>query len=135
RVSGVLAHRPKLLAVHLTMDPARERIFARLAEPLGQPPGEVVLAVELLDLDPGVREPARIVGTDDRRDGAVLVGGRHTRQVTRGTSRIDAMAPGSPDDVEALLAEQIAYYCARAPEYSRTALPELSVGELGEARA
>ena len=59
------------------MDPARERILAGLAEPLGQRLREVILVVELLDLDPGVREPARIIGTDDRRDRAVLVGGGH----------------------------------------------------------
>jgi demethylmenaquinone methyltransferase/2-methoxy-6-polyprenyl-1,4-benzoquinol methylase len=38
------------------------------------------------------------------------------------------------DDVDALLAEQLAYYRARAPEYSRTAFVELSPGELSTAR-
>lgn len=33
--------------------------------------------------------------------------------------------PSPPDDVEALLAEQIAYYRARAPEYTETAKNEL----------
>jgi hypothetical protein len=32
RVAGVLAHRPQLLAVHLAVDPARERELAGLAE-------------------------------------------------------------------------------------------------------
>jgi trans-aconitate methyltransferase len=44
------------------------------------------------------------------------------------------MATGSPDDVESLLAEQIAYYRARAPEYTETAFPELHAGELPIAR-
>jgi ubiquinone/menaquinone biosynthesis C-methylase UbiE len=38
------------------------------------------------------------------------------------------------DEVEALLAEQVAYYRARAPEYTETAIPELPTGELGRAR-
>jgi demethylmenaquinone methyltransferase/2-methoxy-6-polyprenyl-1,4-benzoquinol methylase len=42
------------------------------------------------------------------------------------------MSAGS--DLEALLAEQVAYYRARAPEYSETAIPELPVGELARAR-
>jgi SAM-dependent methyltransferase len=38
------------------------------------------------------------------------------------------------DDVEALLAEQIAYYRARAPEYEESTYLYLSKGELGRAR-
>jgi demethylmenaquinone methyltransferase/2-methoxy-6-polyprenyl-1,4-benzoquinol methylase len=38
------------------------------------------------------------------------------------------------DDVDALLAEQLAYYRARAPEYSQTAFVELSPGEIHTAR-
>jgi ubiquinone/menaquinone biosynthesis C-methylase UbiE len=37
-------------------------------------------------------------------------------------------------DVEALLAEQVAYYRARAPEYTDTAIPELPTGDLRHAR-
>ena len=83
RVAGVLAHRPQLPAVHLAVDAARERVLAGLAEPLGQVVGQVLLGVERLDLDPGVGEPPRVVGADDRGDRAVLVGGRHDREVTR----------------------------------------------------
>jgi demethylmenaquinone methyltransferase/2-methoxy-6-polyprenyl-1,4-benzoquinol methylase len=42
--------------------------------------------------------------------------------------------PSRPDDLEALLAEQISYYRARAPEYTETAIPELPVGGLLRAR-
>jgi demethylmenaquinone methyltransferase/2-methoxy-6-polyprenyl-1,4-benzoquinol methylase len=38
------------------------------------------------------------------------------------------------DEVQALLAEQIAYYRARAPEYTATAYPELRIGDLPVAR-
>jgi hypothetical protein len=38
------------------------------------------------------------------------------------------------DDLDALLAEQVEYYRARAPEYAETAIPELPVGELASAR-
>jgi demethylmenaquinone methyltransferase/2-methoxy-6-polyprenyl-1,4-benzoquinol methylase len=44
--------------------------------------------------------------------------------------RVDAR-----DDIEALLAEQVSYYRARAPEYLETVLPELDADELGSARA
>jgi demethylmenaquinone methyltransferase/2-methoxy-6-polyprenyl-1,4-benzoquinol methylase len=65
----------------------------------------------------------------------VIVGGGHEREVTREGSSIDAMAPpGSAGDVEALLAEQIAYYRARAPEYTKTAFPEVPEGDLAHAR-
>lgn len=40
---------------------------------------------------------------------------------------------GALSDVDALLAEQVAYYRARAPEYSQTAIPELPTGELARA--
>jgi demethylmenaquinone methyltransferase/2-methoxy-6-polyprenyl-1,4-benzoquinol methylase len=43
--------------------------------------------------------------------------------------------PGAGDEVEALLAEQIAYYRARAPEYTETAFPEVPLGEMRRARA
>ena len=43
----------------------------------GRSARQVLLGVERLDLDPGVGEPPRVVGADDRRDRAVLVGGRH----------------------------------------------------------
>ena len=50
-------------------------------------------------------------------------------------SSIDAMSGRSvPGDVESLLAEQIAYYRARAPEYTETAIPEVPEGLLLEAR-
>jgi SAM-dependent methyltransferase len=39
----------------------------------------------------------------------------------------------APDPVEALLAEQIAYYRASVPEYGRTAIPELPIPELERA--
>jgi demethylmenaquinone methyltransferase/2-methoxy-6-polyprenyl-1,4-benzoquinol methylase len=42
--------------------------------------------------------------------------------------------PRAGDDVEALLAEQIAYYRARAPEYAETAFPEVPAGEVRLAR-
>jgi 2-polyprenyl-3-methyl-5-hydroxy-6-metoxy-1,4-benzoquinol methylase len=38
--------------------------------------------------------------------------------------------PSRADDVEALLAEQIAYYRARAPEYTQTAFPEVHPEEM-----
>jgi ubiquinone/menaquinone biosynthesis C-methylase UbiE len=41
---------------------------------------------------------------------------------------------GARGDVEALLAEQLAYYRARAPEYSETAIPDLPTGDLANAR-
>jgi ubiquinone/menaquinone biosynthesis C-methylase UbiE len=40
-----------------------------------------------------------------------------------------------PDNVEQLLAEQIAYYRARAPEYTKTAFPEVPAGNMWLARA
>lgn len=39
-----------------------------------------------------------------------------------------------PGDLDQLLAEQLAYYRARAPEYSQTAIPDVLVGELLIAR-
>jgi demethylmenaquinone methyltransferase/2-methoxy-6-polyprenyl-1,4-benzoquinol methylase len=42
--------------------------------------------------------------------------------------------PEAGDEVQALLAEQIAYYRARAPEYTETAYPELRIGDLPVAR-
>jgi demethylmenaquinone methyltransferase/2-methoxy-6-polyprenyl-1,4-benzoquinol methylase len=42
--------------------------------------------------------------------------------------------PGSAGDVEVLLAEQIAYYRARAPEYTKTAFPEVPEWDLAHAR-
>lgn len=41
----------------------------------------------------------------------------------------------SPGDVDDLLAEQIAYYRARAPEYTETAFPEVPAGDMWLARA
>ena len=51
------------------------------------------LGVERLDLDPGVGEPARIVGADDRGDRAVLVGGGHAVGFT-GAGRRTSRHPG-----------------------------------------
>ncbi len=45
------------------------------------------------------------------------------------------MAGSSPRDVDELLDEQIAYYRARAPEYTRTAFPEVPAGSMWLARA
>ncbi len=81
RVARVLAHRPELLAVHAGVHAARVRLLARGAETLGEVGGEVVLGVDRLDLDPGIGEPARIVGPDDRRDGQAFLGG-HGQEVT-----------------------------------------------------
>lgn len=48
---------------------------------------------------------------------------------------MDRLESGDPrSDLEALLAEQLAYYRARAPEYSETAIPDVPVGELLIAR-
>jgi hypothetical protein len=55
------------------VDAARVGELARLAEL--ELLREVFLAVELGDLDAGVGEPPRVVGTDDRRDGQALVAG------------------------------------------------------------
>ena len=96
-VAGVLAHRPAALAVHLAVDPAREGKLARLAEV--EVLGHVRLVVERLDLDPGVREAARIVRADDRRDGEVgrvLVLDGHGRRVPLACG---AAARGSPSTV------------------------------------
>ena len=71
RVARVLAHRPQLLAVHLAVRPARERELAGLAEALLEVLGHVAGLVERLDLDAGVREAPRVVGSDDRRHGEV----------------------------------------------------------------
>jgi trans-aconitate methyltransferase len=43
--------------------------------------------------------------------------------------------PASDDRLEELLAEQLAYYRARAPEYTETAIPEFSSGVLAAARS
>jgi demethylmenaquinone methyltransferase/2-methoxy-6-polyprenyl-1,4-benzoquinol methylase len=43
-------------------------------------------------------------------------------------------ARGEPDGLDALLAEQLAYYRALAPEYSQNAIPGLPTGELAKAR-
>jgi len=43
------------------MDSTRERVLAGLAEAFGEVPGQILFGVELLDLDPGVGEPAGIV--------------------------------------------------------------------------
>lgn len=40
----------------------------------------------------------------------------------------------APDEIEALLAEQVAYYRARAPEYSKTIPIDLPEGDLAHAR-
>jgi hypothetical protein len=51
------------------VDPAREGVLAGLAEALLQiEAGDVVGLVDRLDLDARVREAARIVGADVRRD-------------------------------------------------------------------
>ena len=65
-VAGVLADRPRPLAVHLGVDPARERELAGRAEV--EVLREIVGTVDGLDLDPGVGEPPRVVRADDRRD-------------------------------------------------------------------
>src|SRR5205085_1287920 len=81
RVARVLAHRPASRAVHLRVDPTCEWVFTWLAEALLQPGADVALVIQGLDLDPGVGEPARVVGADDRRDrGLVLGRGRHRRE-------------------------------------------------------
>ena len=54
-----------------------------------------------------------------------------------GTTRLSMWAvasSGALSDLDALLAEQVAYYRARAQEYSETAIPELPTGELMRAR-
>ena len=73
RVARVLAHRPLAVAVHALVDPAREGVLARLAEPLLELGRQVLLGVERLDLDARVGEAARVVGADDRRDARFLV--------------------------------------------------------------
>jgi ubiquinone/menaquinone biosynthesis C-methylase UbiE len=40
---------------------------------------------------------------------------------------------GSENDIDELLAEQIAYYRARAPEYAETAIPDISDAEMSRA--
>ena len=50
-----------------------------LAESLCEVRRQVTLVVQRLDLDARVGEVPRVVGADDRRDRAVLVGGRHRR--------------------------------------------------------
>jgi hypothetical protein len=50
------------------VDPARERVLARLAEALVEAGCDGRLGVEAVDLDPGIGERARVVGADDGRD-------------------------------------------------------------------
>jgi hypothetical protein len=50
-VTGVLAHRPQAAAVHIGMDAARERVLARLAQPLIEVGRQVGFGVDRLDLD------------------------------------------------------------------------------------
>ena len=82
-VARVLAHRPRPLAVHVGVHAARVRELPGLAEI--QVLGQVRARVQRLDLDARVREPARIIGADDRRDGQVgrrvLVLDGHERRV------------------------------------------------------
>ena len=90
-VARVLAHRPRLLAVHLAVHAARVGELAGLAEL--ELLRQVGLGVELGDLDPRVGEAARVVGPDDRGDGQVLlvawpVGGSRSRR--KGSSRADS---------------------------------------------
>ena len=85
RVAGVLADRPRPLAVHLGVDAAREGELARLAEV--EVRRQVVGAVDRLDLDARVGEPPRVVRADDRGDGevrGVLVVDGHGGQGTLG---------------------------------------------------
>ena len=99
RVARVLAHRPLAAAVHVRMDAARERVLPRLAEALLEARRDVAVAVELLDLDAGIGELARVVGPDDGRDGRLLVGlGRHrTADYPRlGGARSRARRTGRP---------------------------------------
>ena len=76
RVARVLAHRPLAAAVHVRMDPARERVLARLAEALLEVRLDVARAVDVLDLDARVGEAALVVRADDRRDARLLLGRR-----------------------------------------------------------
>ena len=69
RVPRVLAHRPRPLAVHVRVHAPRVRELPGLAEI--QVLGQVRARVQRLDLDARVREPARIIGAHDRRDGQV----------------------------------------------------------------
>src|SRR5262245_42203430 len=55
------------------MDAAGVRVLARLAEPFLEARLDVALLVEALDLDPGVGDPALVIGTDDGGDVAVQV--------------------------------------------------------------
>ena len=64
RVPRVLAHRPRPPAVHLRVRAARERELPRLAQL--RLAAEVLRRVDRLHLDPGVREPPRILRTHDR---------------------------------------------------------------------
>ena len=81
RVAGVLAHRPRPLAVHLAVHAARVREGSGVAEL--EPLGHVVLRVERLDLDARVGEAPGIVRADDRGDGQALLC-RHSARVRRG---------------------------------------------------
>jgi hypothetical protein len=54
------------------VDAAGEGIAAGLAEPVLVAGGDVAGLVELVDLDPGIREAALVVGAHDRSDETVL---------------------------------------------------------------
>src|SRR5262249_20504639 len=77
-VARVLAHGPRLLAVHLVVDAARVGELARLAqvEALGQ----VGVRVELGDVYGGVGVAARVIRPHDRGDREMLPGGGHPQK-------------------------------------------------------
>ena len=93
------AAREGLIRVGRDMDLGATALWTRVnalespwvLDDLTQVVGEIGLGVDGLELDPRVREAARIVGPDDRRDGQAFLGG-HGREVT-----LRGMAPtGSP---------------------------------------
>ena len=62
------------------MDAARVGVLAGVAQALLEPRPHVHGAVLVLDLDPGIGQPARIVGPDDGRDAGFMVrSGGHRR--------------------------------------------------------
>jgi hypothetical protein len=73
RVARVLAHRPLAAAVHVRVDPARERVGARLAEALLEARADVPGVVLVLHLNARVGEAARVVRPDDRRDARLVL--------------------------------------------------------------
>jgi hypothetical protein len=75
------------------MDPPREWVIARVAQPLIEIGGEIGLRVERLDLDTGVGEAPFVVGSGDGRDGAMLGGGGHGRRLPSLGARQAAIAP------------------------------------------